>query len=529
MRNPAVKIAGAVVVVVLLVFILVPLFVNGESLRPTVESRLSSALNRKVTIGRLSFSLFSGGLVAKDIAIADDPAFSSSPFLKAGELRVGVQVAPLVFHHEVRITGLTVDTPSIQLIQNQAGRWNYSSVGNSTPRSSQPGSGSPDLKVDRLQVRNGSVTMTSVPPTARPLLATNVTADVKQFSFTNNFPFDLSAALPAGGSVKVSGTAGPISPKDAAATPLHANMQLAHIDVVQAGVVDASKGISAIADINAQIDSDGRALSSTGKIRAANLQVSRAGSPAPQPIDVDYKTTMDLEARTGQLVELAVHAGSAALNVQGTYRFTPQAVVVDLHLSAPNMPVDQLEQLLPAAGVKIPTGSKLQGGSLTANLSITGPVTDTTVAGPVEIDNARLAGFDLGSKIQGLSMLSGTASGTDIQKLSANLNASPESTQISNIDANLPQLGTAKGSGTVSAAGALDFKLVATLNNNNVVGATANRAMNQAVNQVSGLLGGLMGGKSSAPATNTPRGIPLVVTGTSTNPSIRANFGALLR
>ena len=56
----------------------------------------------------------------------------------------------------------------------------------------------------------------------------------------------------------------------------------------------------------------------------------------------------------------------------------------------------------------LPTGSSLQGGTLTANIAVTGPATTATLAGPVEIDNTKLAGFDLGSKIQGLNPFGGT-------------------------------------------------------------------------------------------------------------------------
>ena len=185
----------------------------------------------------------------------------------------------------------------------------------------------------------------------------------------------------------------------------------------------------------------------------------------------------------------------------------------------------QLVEMLPAFGVKIPAGSSLHGGALTANLTITGPATETTIAGPIEVDNTKLVGFDLGSKIQGLRALTGTGGGTDIQTLKATVNSSPQNTQISNIYGNFPQLGTATGSGTVSPAGALDFKMVATLSSNNAVGAVAN----QAVNQVSGMIGGFLHPNAKPAASNATHGIPLVITGTATSPSIRANVGALLR
>ena len=121
-----------------------------------------------------------------------------------------------------------------------------------------------------------------------------------------------------------------------------------------------------------------------------------------------------------------------------------------MRLSAPNLPIDQLEQLLPAAGITLPSGSQLQGGTLTANLTITGPANAITIAGPIEIDNTKLAGFDLGSKIQGINPLGGTSGGTQIEKVSAIVNSSPQMTSFSDIYASVPVIGTASGSGTIS-------------------------------------------------------------------------------
>jgi AsmA protein len=525
-RNLWVKVAVAAAALVIVALILLPLLVNGQTFKPTLESRLSAALNRKVTIGHLSISVLSGSLVADSVTIADDAAFSATPFLQAKELRVGVEMFPLLFHHEVNITGLTATAPAIQLIQNQAGKWNFSSIANSASTSAQPAqSSSPRaLSIGELQIKDGSATVATVPPAAHPFVYSNIDLDVKKFSFTDSFPIDLTASLPANGSLKLSGTAGPISSKDASETPFHASIQVARLDAVAAGLVEASKGLSGIVDIDAQISSTGSALTSNGKIKVDRLQLARAGSPSPTPVDLDFNINSDLNARTGHVNDIAIHAGPAAAHLTGSFRLTPQAIVLDLHLAAPNLPVDQLEKMLPAVGVKVPDGSSLHGGTLTANLAVTGPATEATVAGPIEVDNTKLAGFDLGSKIQGLSALTGTSGGTEIQTLRATVNASPQTTQFSNIDGKFPQLGTATGSGTVSPTGALDFKLVATLSSTNVVGAVAT----QAVTQVSGVIGGLLHPIAKPGSSNHAHGIPLSITGTSTSPSIRANLGALL-
>lgn len=532
MQKRWVKIAIGLVALVVLVIIVAPLFVNADTFRPTLENQLSSLLGRRVTLSHLSFSLLGGSLVAQNVAIADDPAFSTSPFIQAKKLDIGVEVAPLLFSRQVRITNFTIDTPGVQLIQNHAGKWNFSSIGGAAarPTSPQQPTAIPNLTVNQLKIKDGSVAVLSIPPTGKPFVYSGVTVTVKQFSFARSFPFELSANLPANGALKLTGAAGPLSQKDASDTPFQATLQIRHIDPVAAGIIDPGKGIAMIDDIDAQIASDGTNASSTGKIKAAKLQLSRAGSPAPQPVDIDYKISDDLDARTGKVSDIAVHTGSVAAHVTGGFRFTPETVQLDLHLAAPNLPIDQLETLLPVVGIRLPAGSSLQGGTLTANIAIAGPATAATISGPAEIDNTKLAGFDLGSKIQGINPFGGTGVGTQIQVIRAKLNSSPAQTQITDIYGNLPQIGTATGSGTVSPSGALNFNMVATLNSNNVVGALANSATNAVGNAVSGVLGNFMGRKpKTGQTTVTNRGIPLTITGTAEKPSIRANIGAMLK
>ncbi|WP_348260742.1 AsmA family protein [Telmatobacter sp. DSM 110680] len=520
-----VLVVAAVVFLLLFVISLVPFFVNAESFRPTIESQLSSALGRQVTVGSLTFSIMAGSLDAEDISIADDPNYSAVPFIQAKKLNVGVEIFPIVFSHSMHITKLNIDTPSIQLIQNANGKWNFSSLGGSNQAATTQQHGSmTDLVVEELKITNGSAMVSSIPQTDRPFEYTEVNITVKDFSFQKSFPFELLAKLPGDGTLKLSGDAGPISQTDASKSPFQATLQLKNFDPVASGVIDKSKGIKMQNDVDAQLKSDGTTVSSTGKIKASQLQLVPRGSPSQDPVDIDYNISDNLETRKGTLADVAVHAGSAAVHATGSFQFTPQAIMLDVHLAAPNLPIDQLERLLPVVGIHLPAGSSLQGGTITANINVTGPATTATLAGPVEIDNTKLAGFDLGSKIQGLNPFGGTSGGTEIQVLKANVNSSPDGARITDIYGNLPQIGSATGEGTVSPTSSINFNLTATLNSSNAVGAVANTA----VNAVGGLVGSFLHpGAKPKPASS--HGIPLTITGTATNPTIKANIGAMLR
>ena len=126
----ALKIIGIVVAVLLLVVIALPFLINVNSFRPKLESALTEALGREVKVGNLSLSILSGSVSAEDLSIADDPAFSKDPFIRAKSLKVGVEVMPLIFSKALHVTDITLDQPEIALLRDASGKWNFSSLGN---------------------------------------------------------------------------------------------------------------------------------------------------------------------------------------------------------------------------------------------------------------------------------------------------------------------------------------------------------------------------------------------------------------
>jgi AsmA protein len=520
-KHPLTSILVAVVVLLLLVVLLVPLFVNANTFRPTLETQLSTALGRKVTLGNLSFSLFSGSLVADNISITDDPAFSSKPFLQAQSLRIGVEVVPLLFHRQLLVTSFVADSPTINLLHNGQGVWNFSNIGNtaaSRTQNTQQESSLPNFTVGQMQVVNGTAVVSDLPVTSSPFTYSKLNLSLQQFSFAKAFPFVLSASLPGGGSLEVKGNAGPVDPKDASATPLGANITIKHFDPVAAGVVQKNQGISMLADIAAQVTSNGHTLTSNGTIRAAQLQLVADGSPTPSPVDLNYTVDHNLESRSGQISDLGINTGGVTVHVNGTYAMKGSQTNLALHLAAPNLPINQVEALLPAVGVRLPSGSRLQGGTLTATLAISGPATAPTISGPVQVDNTRLTGFDLSSKIGGLKPVSSSQGGTQIQTLRANVNSSSEGTRIDDLYTSVPPLGTATGAGTISPGGGLNFQVLAKLN-------TTSGVAGQSLGGLSAG-GGFVGQAVNTAATN---GIPIHITGTTSNPVIHADLSGLLQ
>ena len=219
------RIGGIALASIVLILIVLPLLINVNSFRPKVESEASAALGRQVTVANLSLSILSGSVRADNIAIADDPAFSKSPFVTAKSLKVGVEMVPLIFSKKLNVTDITLDEPQITLLKAANGKWNFSTLGGTSPQKApgpakSGGSAPGNFSVAKLKVNHGKLSVGKANSSTKPAVYDNVNITVSNFSFTSQFPFQLTAQLPGSGDVNIAGKAGPIGAEDAAKTPL---------------------------------------------------------------------------------------------------------------------------------------------------------------------------------------------------------------------------------------------------------------------------------------------------------------------
>lgn len=510
------KILGIIIAVLIVIAIALPFFIDANVFRPKLESELTDALGRQVKVGNLSLSLFSGSVAADNISIADDPKFSNTPFVRAKSLKVGVEMIPLIFSKTLNVTNLTLNEPQISLVKSENGQtWNFSSLGNKSGSSStpaaesssrtpaekastktekkasdsagatKPGRGSkpsssnppreqpspsassstnPNLSVKKLNVNNGRLTVSRADSTEQQRVYDKVNIQVTNFSFTTAFPFELSANLPSGGTMKLSGGAGPIDATNAALTPMHAKIAIQKMNLATSGFIDPAAGIGGIADLDGNVVSDGHEAKAGGTVLVNGLKVSQKGSPAGRPVNVKYAVVDNLVKETGDITQCDVSMGKAVAHVTGTFDTHGKVTAVNLKLNGPNMPVDDLEAMLPALGVTLPPKATLKGGTLSVTADSTGPVDKLVTTGNVKLQNTELANFNLGEKLgSAVSALSGKNTGNDttIQNFSSDVKVAPQGTQANNINLTVPAIGVVTGDGTVSPSNQLAFKMKA--------------------------------------------------------------------
>jgi AsmA protein len=371
------------------------------------------------------------------------------------------------------------------------------------------------VSVNKLDIEGGKITIGKVGEPLRTY--SDVGLKASDLSYTNAFPFEVTAKTPGNGSLDIKGSAGPINQQDSSATPLQADITVKNLDLATTGFTDPKSGIAGSADFTGKVKSDGTEIDSGGDITIKNGKFAPAAQPSGVPITVKYAANYKIAQQMADITSGTINIGKDAAQLTGTINMKPAKPVLNAKLNGNGLAVQELEAALPAFGVVLPPSAKLQNGTANAHFAITGPADNPVTVGDAALNNATLQNFDLGSKLKGIGSLAGISSSKDtvIQQLSSNLHNSQQGTQVTNLVLIVPSIGTITGQGTIGANGELDLHLVLKLTSG-IAGAAGG-----VISQVGGL-GGLTKGAGA-------NGIPVTVKGTTQNPQFLPDMGGLVK
>jgi AsmA protein len=458
---------GIALAIVLVAVLCLPFLINVNQFKPVLETELSTALNRPVKLGNLKLSLLAGEVTADDLSIAEDQAYGHPAFIQAKSLKVGAEIWPFLFSRKLVVTYLTIDRPEIALVQGPSGDWNFSSLGAKTAKPAaaapkSPGTAPLDLSVKLVKITDGRVSVGRKVVNWKPLVLEHVNLELRDFSSLSAFPFTFSADVAGGGNIQLGGQAGPINPTDSAMTPVNMTLKVAGLDLAGSGLNHFAPDVAGLIAFDGSGASDGRLLKLDGKLKADKLKLAKGGTAATRTVEVDFSAQHDLRQHSGTLRQ-TIHIGGAAAQLAGAYAEQGEAMVLHMKLAGPAMPVQELEGLLPALGVVLPAGSRLEGGTASVMLAMDGPADKLVTAGTLGMSKTRLTGFDLPKKMATIEKLAGIQGGpnTEIETLSATVRVAPEGASAQDMKLMVPAIGDLNGAGTVSAARELDFKMSA--------------------------------------------------------------------
>jgi AsmA protein len=412
--------AAIIVIVVVVIVVVAGIFVatiNINRYQGTIEADLTKRLGRNVTLGQMHLSIFPFRLVAHDVSIADDPGFhTGKPFVQAQELAVSVKLLPLL-HKAVEIRSLYLQRPSVDLIKNSQGVWNFSSLGapssgtptsdtptSGTPSSGAPSSGTPSsgssgheqLSLSKLVIEDGQVAVTD--EQARTGTSTYNHIDATLSDFAPGRPFSIQAALRPGGSgnqaLRLTGSGGPIRNDQPAATPFHGTL-----DLQQVAISDARQFVKSPALEKADgrlsghtnINSDNGTVAATGSLNVQNARIDNRD--LGYPIAVQYSVHDNVPADLLTIDSATVKLGTTPVQFSGTVNMKPTPAQVDLRAKTGTVPIAELAKLAATSGTALTPGANVSG-MLDANIEARGPADNPALNGTIQGRDIQIAGKD---------------------------------------------------------------------------------------------------------------------------------------
>ncbi|MEO6964343.1 MAG: AsmA family protein, partial [Acidobacteriaceae bacterium] len=121
------------VIVLLALIIFVPPYINVSSLRRSIVQSISAGLGRPVYASAVELQLFPRpAFVLHHLTVAAEPSFGVEPVITAETVIANLRASTL-WHRRVEIASLHFDAPSVNLVRNDRGEWNFASLIRNSP------------------------------------------------------------------------------------------------------------------------------------------------------------------------------------------------------------------------------------------------------------------------------------------------------------------------------------------------------------------------------------------------------------
>jgi uncharacterized protein involved in outer membrane biogenesis len=119
------RIAAVAVLVLLVLYFVRP---GASRLKSRIISSLSAATGRSVDVGSVHLQLLPRpGFDLGNVVVYDDPTFGAEPILRASEVTADLRLTSLL-RGRLEIARLELTEPSLNLVHNDAGRWNLEAL-----------------------------------------------------------------------------------------------------------------------------------------------------------------------------------------------------------------------------------------------------------------------------------------------------------------------------------------------------------------------------------------------------------------
>ncbi len=534
------KILLSLLVVLVLLALVAPYFLNVDRYRDTLAETLAQQTGRKVTLGTIRARLLPGiGLTVDDLHIGNPQGFPQGDVLSADQIRVNVALGPLL-HRIIHVNSIDLVRPKLSLVTGSNGKDNYTfspaaSAKNAPAATSQESSSVSLDQIDSINLTDAEVLVGAVVRgTIQPSADTKgINITLRNFAITPMRVKDWRAQSNLSGvTLTLEGWSEPIVFKSGQVTLAGGKMDAQFVaDLAKASDVDGTLSIPNVEhpEVNfelsaSQLDIDkliavagGGSASTSSTPARANLPSGPSELVARGHINVQRITTKPYTVGPAN-IEMRIYTDRAELFpiAIGMYGGTLQiSSRVDRSTDPPRFTANvQMRKLDVAKVLDVnPSARGKMGGTGELDLQLLGSLSDAwkktlSGTGKFAVRNGHLPGVNLAGAAESVAKMGGVGGDTPFTILEGDINIANQRVTSKQIHLDSPS-GIVDLRGSVSLDGALDYQGVATVNPAAAAGSGA----------VGSIVGGLIGSRVGKIT------VPFALMGTIDSPKVRPGKG----
>ena len=253
---------GSLIVLVILALIIVPLFIDIQKFKPTIEQQVTKATGRPFTIGGdLKLSLFPlAGIAFSDVHLGNPEGFTEKDFVSVKSLDVKVKFMPLL-SKDVQVKRFIIEGPRIVLEKTKDGKAGWQGLGKKDSavipeeEKTQEDSGLPikGLTVAEFSVSKGELLYIDHASGMRKEVK-DLRIELKDVSLEKPLKLSISA-IADGKTVSIEGEAGPIGSEPGRGT-MDVNLAVTAMNMLSITVEGSATDVASKPQFDLNISAD---------------------------------------------------------------------------------------------------------------------------------------------------------------------------------------------------------------------------------------------------------------------------------
>jgi AsmA protein len=296
----------------------------------------------------------------------------------------------------VEVRSLDLRSPVIELIKNEQGAWNFSTLGppSRVGESARQQPGLASLYLRSVSVGDGQVALTDRQEGKERAVYSDINASLRNLVPDNPFSIEVAVHLPGEGSQEawLEGTGGPLRQDDLTAIPFQGTLELKGVSLA---------GLQEFLNEPVLADSDGMVTGKTridiqdgtatadGEINIRDARVKNVD--LGYPITARYAVSRDLKSELLTIREGSIQLGATLLTIDGAVNLESEPPQLDLSVKTDSLSLAEVRPLAPALGLTVSPDTRVTGRAR-ADIRVGGTTDQPALDGVLSVSDIRVDG-----------------------------------------------------------------------------------------------------------------------------------------